>query len=112
MRSLWLDAHLDFVLLQTRQAGQATADLLPREYMLRYVTSAHLILNSLQALYNRLPPLKGSNDRRTFIVLPSSSAVGNSFEAVDNAGAADEVDAHTTMFFARSNSYIELGLRE
>jgi pimeloyl-ACP methyl ester carboxylesterase len=65
------------------------------------------------ALYNRLPPT--SNIRqlpRTFIILPQSkSRTLDSFEAVDNVTASDEIDAHTTMFYTTSSSYYKLGLR-
>ncbi|PWN33932.1 uncharacterized protein FA14DRAFT_161547 [Meira miltonrushii] len=72
------------------------------------------------ALYNRLPPLNdGSlinitsrNVPRTFIILPpAKSRALDSFEAVDNKTASDEIDAHTTMFYSTSSSYYHLGLR-
>ncbi|UZJ52358.1 hypothetical protein CBS101457_001678 [Exobasidium rhododendri] len=68
------------------------------------------------ALYNRLPPLPTNSLRashpRTFIILPpQASAALDSFEAIDNKSAPDEIDAHTTMFYTSSSSYYHLGLR-
>lgn len=67
------------------------------------------------ALYNRLPPLPSSGQDaipRTFIILPQSkSRTLDSFEAIDNKAATDEVDAHMTMFYSSSYSYYQLGLR-
>lgn len=75
------------------------------------------------ALYNRLPPVEKTNGLfnlnaanmnvpRTFIILPpSKSRTLDSFEAIDNKTASDEIDAHTTMFYSTSSSYYHLGLR-
>lgn len=72
------------------------------------------------AVYNRLPPINdgrlinvtSKNVPRTFIILPpSKSTTLDSFEAIDNRTASDEIDAHTTMFYSTSSSYYHLGLR-
>lgn len=50
---------------------------------------------------------------RTFIILPPRSArAAGSFTAMDNSSAADEVEAHISMFSAKHNpGYFELGLK-
>lgn len=101
-------------MVQARALGRPATDLLSREtlcsraFLRRRADPCHA-----QALYNRLPPASGTRDKRTFIVLPpAASPVADCFEAVEESGAADEVDAHTTMFTRFSPGYATMGLRK
>lgn len=70
--------------------------------------------------YTRLPAAwRAANTQdtaprdRTFIILPPRSArCARSFTPMDNTKAADEVDAHISMFSAKNNpTYFDLGLK-
>lgn len=63
------------------------------------------------ALYNRLPPLNSEDGPRTFVILPKEGHTVDSFEAVDNRTAADEIDAHTSMFYSSNSAYEHIGKR-
>lgn len=109
----WVSDHLAFVSnLWDDSALHARLDrLVDQPQILFHCYYTRLPASSRAA--NPNPTAANPARDRTFIILPPRTArCAGSFTATDNAKAADEVDAHISMFSAKNNPrYFELGLK-
>ncbi|EFP78521.1 hypothetical protein PGT21_025230 [Puccinia graminis f. sp. tritici] len=101
----WAASHLDYVkeLFETDRLNQRMTDIIKLQPVMNF-----------HCFYTEIPKVDPNSSDRHFIILPSSKTqprgIDASFSVNQNQKAANEINAHTTMFNQNLNSgYWDLG---